>query len=504
MPQAKNTKKKSVLDTYKDENDAVPQVSKVSIPSYPNRQNFIPRNDEDFGDGGAYPEIHLIQYPLGLGRKDSKRDESIQLRVDKHGNVNYDHIIRKGDNSKIMFTKFTDMIEKTETESLEIDEQEIRENTERTRKALEETMSAKAIKSIPGHVKEDSYMKFTSQDTTKIVKIVEMPVDPLEPPKFRNQKAPPRPPSPPVPILRSPPKKLTKEDYANWKIPPCISNWVNPNGFTIPLDKRLASDGRGLQEVQVSNAFGKFRESLHAAEDVAREDLEKRKQLQKLAALKEKEEREEKLKNLASMMRQQREEHAASSSEEEGERERGRIMDERRREISKEKKSKKKIHRDEDRDISEKIALGMPSKIHEDQIDARLYNFDSGLSSGDFKTYDRPMNLGGGASSIYQPRSEGKSFDLDKIMNNDKFTKPTREFTGAQGPSTTAKRDGPVEFEREDDPFGMAKFMSEAKEGKKRPLDHIGKSGHLGISGGQQDYDSLKHSKRTKVEFDEK
>ena len=33
----------------------------------------------------------------------------------------------------------------------------------------------------------------------------------------------------------------------DWKIPPCISNWKNAKGYTIPLDKRLAADGRGLQ-----------------------------------------------------------------------------------------------------------------------------------------------------------------------------------------------------------------------------------------------------------------
>jgi len=36
-------------------------------------------------------------------------------------------------------------------------------------------------------------------------------------------------------------------DQQAWKIPPCISNWKNVGGYTIPLDKRLAADGRGLQ-----------------------------------------------------------------------------------------------------------------------------------------------------------------------------------------------------------------------------------------------------------------
>lgn len=34
------------------------------------RQGFIPRVREDFGDGGAFPEIHVAQYPLDMGRKD--------------------------------------------------------------------------------------------------------------------------------------------------------------------------------------------------------------------------------------------------------------------------------------------------------------------------------------------------------------------------------------------------------------------------------------------------
>lgn len=34
----------------------------------------------------------------------------------------------------------------------------------------------------------------------------------------------------------------------------------NPKGYTIPLDKRLAADGRGLQEVQINDNFAKLSE----------------------------------------------------------------------------------------------------------------------------------------------------------------------------------------------------------------------------------------------------
>lgn len=39
------------------------------IPPYLHRQGFIPRCEEDFGGGGAYPEIFVAQYPLGMGKE---------------------------------------------------------------------------------------------------------------------------------------------------------------------------------------------------------------------------------------------------------------------------------------------------------------------------------------------------------------------------------------------------------------------------------------------------
>ena len=42
------------------------------------------------------------------------------------------------------------------------------------------------------------------------------------------------------------------KDQQEWKIPPCISNWKNSKGYTRPLEKLLAADGRGLQDGVVS------------------------------------------------------------------------------------------------------------------------------------------------------------------------------------------------------------------------------------------------------------
>jgi SNW domain-containing protein 1 len=76
-----------------------------------------------------------------------------------------------------------------------------------------------------------------------------MPSDPLEPPKFKHKRLPGGAPDAPVPIMHSPPRKLSVAEAAQWKIPPCVSSWKNAKGYIIPLDKRLANDGRGLQEV---------------------------------------------------------------------------------------------------------------------------------------------------------------------------------------------------------------------------------------------------------------
>src|SRR5204862_7696364 len=122
----------------------------------------------------------------------------------------------------------------------------------------------------------------------RIMKIVERQQDPMEPPKFKHRKIPRGPPSPPPPVMHSPPRKLTAEDQEAWKIPPPISNWKNPKGYTVPLDKRLAADGRGLQEVTINNNFAHFAEALYIADRTAREEVMARAQMQQKLAEKEK------------------------------------------------------------------------------------------------------------------------------------------------------------------------------------------------------------------------
>lgn len=53
------------------------------------------------------------------------------------------------------------------------------------------------------------FNRYSEGAKERIIRMVEAQVDPMEPPKHLIKKCPRGPPSPPVPILHSPPRKLT-------------------------------------------------------------------------------------------------------------------------------------------------------------------------------------------------------------------------------------------------------------------------------------------------------
>lgn len=50
---------------------------------------------QDFGDGAAFPEIQVAQYPLDMGRK-KKTSNALSLQFDAQGKVKYDAIAKQG------------------------------------------------------------------------------------------------------------------------------------------------------------------------------------------------------------------------------------------------------------------------------------------------------------------------------------------------------------------------------------------------------------------------
>jgi SNW domain-containing protein 1 len=52
-----------------------------------------------FLPAGAFPEIQIAQYPLDMGRPDQvKSERTLAVTVSADGNVNYDAIVKQGQN----------------------------------------------------------------------------------------------------------------------------------------------------------------------------------------------------------------------------------------------------------------------------------------------------------------------------------------------------------------------------------------------------------------------
>ncbi|KAL9849132.1 SNW domain-containing protein 1 [Geothlypis trichas] len=485
--------------------------SRREPPPYGYRKGWIPRVLEDFGDGGAFPEIHVAQYPLDMGRK-KKMSNALAVQVDAEGKIKYDAIARQGQSKdKVIYSKYTDLVPKEvmnvdDPELQRPDEEAIREITEKTRAALEKSVSQKVAAAMPVRAADKlapaQYIRYTpsqqgvafnSGAKQRVIRMVEMQKDPMEPPRFKiNKKIPRGPPSPPAPVMHSPSRKMTVKEQQEWKIPPCISNWKNAKGYTIPLDKRLAADGRGLQTVHINENFAKLAEALYIADRKAREAVEMRAQVERKMAQKEKEKHEEKLREMAQKARERRAGIKTHVEKEDGEaRERDEIRHDRRKERQHDRNlsraapdKRSKLQRNENRDISEVIALGVPNPrpSNEIQYDQRLFNqskgMDSGFAGGEdeiYNVYDQPWRSGKDmAQNIYRPsKNLDKDMygdDLEARIKTNRFV-PDKEFSNSDRNTRGRGRDGPVQFE--EDPFGLDKFLEEAKQhgGSKRPSD---------------------------------
>eukprot|EP01104_Vermistella_antarctica_P021349 TRINITY_DN959_c0_g1_i1.p1 TRINITY_DN959_c0_g1~~TRINITY_DN959_c0_g1_i1.p1 ORF type:complete len:691 (-),score=232.56 TRINITY_DN959_c0_g1_i1:58-2130(-) len=578
----------------RDEEEEVASKLPQHVPAYPKRKGFVPRTQADFGDGGAYPESHVAQYPLDMGRrkKSATGTNSVSLSMDSEGRVNYDSVITGGkgrrDGQKV-YGHSTDMIVRN-PDNLDLEkpnEEEVKATAQRTRDALNGIVSGKVdalrATTLKGGAKEEpTFIRYTAQSShtshnsgaqQRIIRLVEAPVDPLEPPKFKHKKAPAAPGDDPVPVMHSPPRKVTLQDQQTWKIPPCVSNWKNNKGYTIPLDKRLAADGRGLQQVQINERFASFSESLNLAVRRAREEVSARSDIRQREARRENDQKESQLRRLAQETREQRSgltgetpapiEAASearrrpstlrrpagddeaprrletpssasasssssrrrtevdSSDDEEEERrgkkrdrgdnssdeddeddaykERQRLRSERKRERERERRKDaqygaKKAKRD-DRDMSERVALGEKAAASgtgnsDTQYDTRLFNQKGGVGEGfgaddGYNVYDKALFHGGTSGMLHKAKKADDDNDnpegaMERLEDSARFKKPDRGFQGAEK-GTGEARTGPVAFEKDEDPFGFDEFLTNTKKGKEV---ETGKAGSMHATGG--------------------
>lgn len=258
------------------------------------------------------------------GRESTSNALAVQLDAD--GKVKYDVLARQGHSSDhIVYSKLSDllpaeMLDENDECWKKPSQEEVDETTERTRLALMKLTKSKLASAMPVRCAEKQgptqYIRFTPSQQgaafnagakQRLITMVDAQVDPMEPPKFKiNKKIPRGAPSPPPPVMHSPTRKTTVKEQKEWKIPPCISNYKNAKGYTVPLDKRLAADGRGLQQNHINEKFAKLAEALYIADRKAREAVETRAQLEKKLAQKEKEQKEEHLRQLAQKARDER------------------------------------------------------------------------------------------------------------------------------------------------------------------------------------------------------
>ena len=147
--------------------------------------------------------------------------------------------------------------------------------------------------------------------------------------------------------------------------------------------------------------------------------------------------------------------------------ERDRIREERRYERERKRRLEaaggKRVRADEDRDVSERIALGERVPMtKESMFDQRLFNQSEGLSTGfgaddEYNIYDKPLFTAGSQSALFKAPAanaadaEGyvSQAEMDKLMDTSRF-KPDREFWGTDRSSAASKgpRSEPVQFDR--------------------------------------------------------
>lgn len=334
----------------------------------------------------------------------------------------------------------------------------VRPSQDDTRKRIQET-NAVLSQIIQGKVavtkvtadanrkpSEPYYVRYTSKTgNQRIVRLQETDVDPMEPVRFKHRRVPRTANEDPVPVNHSPPRKVTCKDQLDWKIPPCISNWKNIKGYTIPLDMRLSADGRHLTDTSISDKFPQLSEALYMAERNAREEIAIRSSTQKKLATKEAMKKEQLMKEAAAKARAERAALLKSDDlkSSPGAAERDTLRYEQSREIERnvrlQSTRKRQKTGEDDRDISEKIALGQVKPNSNSGLDSRLFNQDAGLTGGfgeedDYEVFSKP--LFGDRSESWKPQTDS---------NNDK------------------SRTRPVEFERVSDEYGLDKLAARAR-----------------------------------------
>ncbi|SCU84612.1 LANO_0C01882g1_1 [Lachancea nothofagi CBS 11611] len=357
---------------------------------------------------------------------------------------------------------------------------EIRESYQRTKAVFDQIMNEKLrpqgtnANPPPGHPSGVKTIQYNSSglpgdSKTRAIQIVDQQVDPLQPKLFKIKKmvAPPAD-EPFAPVLHKSDDKTpqpTKEERDQWNIPSAISNWKNPNGYAIELDKRVASDGRfGKDSVaprEISDGFTKLSEALDVAEKKARQEVKLRGEAKRMLAEQDARDKEEKLRLLALKAREERKRYVGSSSEASVElgalRKRESEKKDRRIQLEKDLRQSKLNTADrlralaakQNREISDKVILGAAkaSDTSGIQYDSRLFSKAANANSrrSDEQVYENPLFIQEGINTMYRPNFSQMS-EVQRAEDTEKAV--GIQLLGSTGEKRS--REGPVEFTEAD------------------------------------------------------
>lgn len=335
---------------------------------------------------------------------------------------------------------------------------EVEETTARTQEAIQRILDAK----LHGDSKKqngDTLIQYTPTKSIaggphkqRVIKIVDKQQDPMLPPSFKIRKVPEGPKDDaPIPILHEEANaKVTKEDQKKWSIPPAVSNWKNNKGFTISIDKRLASIGTQPDATEMSSRFGTLSEALEQANKQAREDLQIRAKLRREA---EREKLLESQRNLQKIARDARQSgrrqgrlESSASDREHSRRDRHKKAE---RELRMQKTNGerriKMLAKDQSREVSDRVALGVASSTKSTAAvyDSKLFLKAAGTNTrhSEDQVYDSALfGASDAINDIYRAR-DSQNF---KGLGSDKQLKKLEGEQRFEGLSS-----GPVAFEKE-------------------------------------------------------
>ena len=137
--------------------------ARKQIPPYLQRAQYLPLGAEDFGDGGAFPEIHVVQYPMNMGKPGVKSSAVVAVNVDETGEVRFDSIVKQGSNrNRLVQSTINDIKAAKDGGDRDLlalpGEKEEAETADKTRQALEALLNGKIKSSKPvsgGNVQKD-------------------------------------------------------------------------------------------------------------------------------------------------------------------------------------------------------------------------------------------------------------------------------------------------------------------------------------------------------------